>query len=296
MVPTNDVGYNITVLNNLSSTLSQQDVMIGNLEGVLTSSTTNSKCLYINNKCHAFAGDGSFADGLKSAGFDFISLINNHSLDYGMKGLRDTEAQLDRVGLSYIAPNKPATSITVKGIKIGIMGLSSGSLPSTSSGQATITDYTYIAQTVQMLKKDNDIVVVLFHGGAEGVNKTAVTGGEEYEGDEDRGNVQAVAYTAINAGADLVLGDGPHVLRKVEWYHNKPIAYSLGNFVGGKGRLSTTGNLGLGGIYAVTFQNSASNEEVPVEDNFTSILLSKDGTPSLDPTDQAKQLLQSLSK
>lgn len=301
MVPTTDVGYNITVLNNVSSALTQNDLMMGNLEGVLTPDTTNSKCLYINSMCHAFAGDGSFADGLKAAGFDFISLINNHSLDYGMKGLKDTEAQLDRVGLPYIAPDKLTTSITVKGVRVGIMGLSSG-------GQDTLTDYTYIAQTVQALKKDNDIVVVIFHGGAEGADKTTVTGGEEYEGSEDRGNVQAVAYTAINAGADLVLGDGPHVLRKTEWYHNKPIAYSLGNFVGGKGHLTTEGNLGLGGIYTVTFQNPSSpasfdkstaaeaGQFVPTADNFTSILLAKDGTPSLDPTDQAKQLLQALSK
>ncbi|HTH93435.1 MAG TPA: CapA family protein [Candidatus Paceibacterota bacterium] len=300
MVPATDVGYNITVLNNVTESLESPDLMIGNLEGTFAHSNRSSKCLYINSMCHAFAGDPSFADALKAAGFDFISLVNNHALDYGTPGLKDTEAELERVGLPYIAPDKPTASITIKGTKIGIVGLSS------TQPQSSITNYAYIAQTVQALKKDNDIVVVIFHGGAEGSDKTTVTGGEEYEGSEDRGNVQAVAYTAINAGADLVLGDGPHVLRKVEWYHDKPIAYSLGNFVGGDGKLSTRGNLGLGGIFTATFSDSSADLEhssqsasgrfAPVATDFTSVLLAKDGTPSPDPADQAKQLLNSLSK
>lgn len=290
MVPASDVGYNLTVMNNVSSTLEIPDLMMGNLEGTFAHAGRISKCTYLGTMCHAFKGDSSFADALNASGFKFISLINNHSLDYGTAGLKDTEAELDRVGLPYIAPNKPTASITIKGVKVGIMGLSS------MQPTAMITDYSYIAQTVQALRKDNDIVVVIFHGGAEGADKTIVTGGEEYEGNEDRGNVQAVAYTAINAGADLVLGDGPHVLRKVETYHGKPIAYSLGNFVGGNGRLSVKGNLALGGIFTVVFQNDSTGKEVPLANNFTSILLDKTGTPSLDPTNQAQQLLDSLSK
>jgi hypothetical protein len=293
MVPATDIGYDLTVLNNVTDTLEQPDLMMGNLEGTFAHANRTSKCLYISTMCHAFAGDPSFADTLKAAGFDFVSLVNNHSYDYGDAGLKDTEAELDRVGLPYISPDKPTTSITVKGVKIGIMGLSS-TMPA-----STITDYAYIANTVIALKKTNDIVIVIFHGGAEGNDKTQVTGGEEYQGSEDRGNVQAVAYTAINAGADLVLGDGPHVLRKVETYKGKTIAYSLGNFVGGDGKLTTTNNLGLGGILTVTLQDpstpAASAITSPSQAGFTSVLLSKDGTPSIDPTEKAKQLLDSLS-
>jgi hypothetical protein len=295
MVPASDQGYDLTSLNNVADTLAVPDLMMGNLEGTFAQAGSISKCTYISSMCHAFAGDPSFADTLKAAGFDFVSLVNNHSLDYGTAGLKETEAELNRVGLAYIAPNKLTASITIKGVKIGIMGLSS--TPSSVLGQATITDYAYIAQTVEALKKNNDIVVVIFHGGAEGADKTAVTGAEEYEGSEDRGNVQAVAYTAINAGADLVLGDGPHVLRKVEWYKGKPIAYSLGNFVGGNGRLATEGNLGLGGIFTALFtsNDSISLPIVPTSTSFTSVVLSQDGIPSLDPTDASKKLLQSLS-
>lgn len=285
MVPSNDMGYNLTVLNDVSDALEQPDLMMGNLEGTFAHDGRTSKCMYINNMCHAFQGEASFADTLKAAGFDFVSLINNHSYDYGEDGLKDTEAELDRVGLAYIAPDKQTASIEINGIKIGIMGLSS------TEPAETINDYAYIAGMVKELKKTNDLVIVIFHGGAEGANKTAVPGTNEYMGTENRGNVQAVAHTAINAGADLVLGDGPHVLRKVETFNNQPIAYSLGNFVGGKGRLSTTGNLALGGIFTANFVSN-----LPTTTSFTSVLLSKDGVPSLDPTDQAKHLLESLSK
>jgi hypothetical protein len=285
MVPSDDLGYNITAFNNVSDALEQPDIMMGNLEGTFAHADRKTKCIYISSMCHAFRGDASFADSLKAAGFDFVSLINNHSYDYGADGLKDTEAELDRVGLPYIAPNKQTTSITIKGTKIGIMGLSS------TEPAETINDYAYIASTVELLKKENDIVIVIFHGGAEGATKTKVPGVDEYMGTENRGNVQAVAHTAINAGADLVLGSGPHVLRKTETFNGKPIAYSLGNFVGGKGRLSTTGTLALSGIYTQLFEN-----KLPTTNSFTSVLLSKDGTPSLDPTDQGKTLLDSLSK
>jgi hypothetical protein len=290
LVPATDIGYNLTVLNNVADNLAVPDVMMGNLEGTFAKAGRTSKCTVVTTNCFAFAGDSSFADTLKAAGFDFVSLINNHSLDYGMAGLQDTEAQLNRVGLAYIAPNKPTTSITVKGVTIGIMGVS-------STPPSTITNYSYIAQTVETLKKKNDIVIVIFHGGAEGNNETAVTGGEEYEGTEDRGNVEAVAHTAINAGADLVLGDGPHVLRKTEWYHNKLIAYSLGNFVGGNGRLDTSGNMGLGGIFTAFFQPDPTTHKEVVQQNydFTSVILDKTGIPSIDPANQAKHLLDSLS-
>jgi hypothetical protein len=307
MVPSSDIGYNLTVLNTVTKALQQPDLMMGNLEGTFAHAGRTSKCIDLGGTCFAFQGDSSFADTLKAAGFDFVSLINNHSRDYGTAGLKDTEAELDRVGLAYISPDKPTTSITVKGVTIGIMGLSS------TEPTAPIDNYAYIAHTVQALKKHNDIVIVIFHGGTEGALQTGVPGTVEYMGSENRGNVMAVAYTAINAGADLVLGSGPHVLRKIEWYHDKPIAYSLGNFVGGKGRLLTgspqapsgqadspqaPSPLSLGGIFTTTFANNpTTNSEllIPKTTAFTSVLLSKDGSPDLDPTNQAQQLLTSLS-
>lgn len=258
------------------------DLMIGNLEGTFALPERESKCVVLMTMCHAFRGDPSFAQALKDAGFDFVSLVNNHSYDYGRDGLLDTEQVLDEAGIPYISPTKPSTSIVVKNIRIGILGLSS------TEPASTITDYDFITREVGELKSTNDFVIVLFHGGAEGVDKTDVPGETEYMGNENRGNVELVAHTAVNAGADLILGAGPHVLRKIEVYKDKPIAYSLGNFYGGTGELITTGTLGISAI----FHTILGDQQTWI----SSVLLSPTGTPSLDFTNQGLQLIESLSK
>lgn len=285
MVPSIDAVYNHSVFSSVESILSKPDLMIGNLEGTFASADRTSKCIYIMTNCYAFRGDSSFAEGLYTAGFDFVSLVNNHSYDFGEDGLKDTITELDRIGMPYIAPTKPTASITIKGKRIGILGLSS------TEPLRTITDYDFIIRKVTELKKNNDFVIVIFHGGSEGADKTLVPDMTEYMGTEDRGNVSLVAHTAIDAGADLVLGSGPHVLRKIETYKGKMIAYSLGNFVGGNGALATTGLLGISGM--VTSTLSLNHASAPT---FTSVLLSTNGIPSLDPLEQGKQLINSLSQ
>ena len=284
MVPSNDIDYNENVFAEVTGELLKPDLMIGNLEGTFAQADRSDKCMYLTSMCHAFRGDMSFAASLRDAGFDFVSLVNNHSYDFGTEGLSDTEAILDEAGISYISPNKQHTSISIKGKKIGILGLSS------TEPTKTITDYEFIVDEVSKLAEENDFVIVIFHGGAEGSAKTEVPGTIEYVGTENRGDVERVAYTAIDAGADLVLGAGPHVLRKIETYNGAPIAYSLGNFVGGK-RLVMGGTLSLSGIFTATLERDA-----PTTYNFTSVVLSKDGMPFVDQTDQGKQLLDSLSK
>ena len=284
MVPSDDEQYNETVFMNVARELEKPDLMIANLEGTFASPDRPDKCVYIPTMCHAFRGDQSFAYALEQAGIDFVSLVNNHSYDYMQGGLADTETVLDTAGIPYIAPDKPSTSIEIKGKRIGILGLSS------TEPASTITDYDFIQNQVAKLKATNDFVIVIFHGGAEGSDKTAVTGQEEYMGTEDRGNVQRVAYTAVDAGADLVLGSGPHVLRKIEVYNGAPIAYSLGNFIGGK-RLVMTGNLALSGIFTATLEANT-----PTTYDFKSVLLSRDGVPSIDTFEQGKYLVEQLSK
>lgn len=284
MVPA-DIDFNAEVFSNVSTELTLPDLMIGNLEGTFAHEDRLDKCRYILSMCHAFRGDPNFADELQNAGFDFVNLVNNHAYDYGDEGLTDTEAELDRVGIPYISPTKPSTSITIKNTHIGILGLSS-----TEPAQ-TITDYDFITEQIQKLKETNDIVVVIFHGGAEGSTRTAVTGETEYMGTENRGNVQLVAHAAIDAGADLVLGSGPHVLRKIEQYKGKTIAYSLGNFIGGNNSLNTTGILGVSGIFSAQFENN-----IETAHDFLSVQLSSSGVPSVDEMDKGKDLIEELSR
>jgi len=285
MVPAKDAEYNHAAFSFVGTELQKPDLMIGNLEGTFALEHRTSKCVYIATRCHAFRGDESFADALKNSGFDLVSLINNHSYDYGTDGLKDTLAILDARGIPYIAPTKPTTTLLVKGKRIGILGLSS------TQPLQTINDYEFITTTITTLKAENDFVIVVFHGGTEGSDKTLVPGANEYMGTENRGNVELVAHTAIDAGADMVLGSGPHVLRKIETYKNKTIAYSLGNFVGGNGNLTTTGILGHSGIFTSTL-----SDQRPQQTNFISVLLTKNGTPTLDILDHGKKLIESLSQ
>ncbi len=284
MVPSDDAEYNENAFRGVGSELEKPDLMIGNLEGTFANADRGDKCVYLSSMCHAFRGDPSFAYALQFAGIDFVSLVNNHSYDFMREGLEDTEAVLNEASIPYISPTKPTTSIEVKGKRIGILGLSS------TEPASTITDYDFIKENVEKLKQENDFVIVLFHGGAEGADKTLVPGTYEYMGTENRGDVQRVAYTAIDAGADLILGSGPHVLRKIEVYSGAPIAYSLGNFVGGR-RLTVTGRLALSGIFTATLE-----KDVPTTYDFKSVVLANDGTPTLDVFEQGKYLVESLSK
>jgi len=282
MVPSTDSIYNESVFDNVSSLLSTPDLMIGNLEGTFAHVDRLSKCEYLKTMCHAFRGDPSFADALKNAGFDFVSLVNNHSYDFGKEGLSDTQAELDRVGIKYVTSETPSKSVEVRGKRVGILGLSS------TDPWKSITDYDFIKNSVNQLAEENDFVIVIFHGGAEGSDKSVVPMQEEWVGTENRGDVYKVAHIAVNAGADLVLGAGPHVLRKIEVYKNATIAYSMGNFVGAK-KLITKGVLAYSGIFTTTLKQDSAPKY-----NFTSIILSKTGVPSLDETNQSEIFLENL--
>ncbi len=267
MVPSNDSHYNDRAFDAVLPLLNEQALMIGNLEGTFANPDRISKCVYmVTDKCHAFRGDPSFAEALKNAGFDMVSLVNNHSYDYGDEGLDDTTRELERVGLAYISQKKPTIQIEVRGKVVGILGISS------TPPQQTITDYDFITREVSKLKETSDYVVVLFHGGAEGVTKTTVPYTTEYVGTENRGDVAKVAEVARLAGADAVLGAGPHVLRPIEVIEDTIIAYSLGNFVGGR-RLVMTGALKNSGILTANLTTRSYR--------FVPITLTSEGIPTL---------------
>lgn len=284
MVPADD-AYNQQALLGVQYLTQKPDLMIGNLEGTFASDGRVSKCIHLTSRCHAFAGDPNFADALVAAGFDMVNLANNHAYDFGEAGLKETQVELDRVGLPYVAITTATKNLVINGSRVGVLGLS-GTRP-----WNTVIDYDFITREVTKLRATNDVVVVLFHAGAEGADKTVVTGETEYVGTENRGNVQLLAYTAIDAGADLVLGSGPHVLRKVEWYKDRLIAYSLGNFVGGK-RLTTRGILGTSAMISVSFDA----EHKPISYTLDSVALSANGMPYPDMSDAGRLLIEKLSQ
>jgi hypothetical protein len=227
------------IFDAAASELAGSDVVFGNLEGPLTDGGRPSKCGKPSENCFEFRTPARFAKHLKQAGFNALSIANNHASDFGAEGIEDTIAVLRREGIEPLGGDIVAR-ILVKGRSIAIAGFSF----SDSGYSYPVTDVKAAERIIRALKHSNDIVIVSFHGGAEGKSAARIPGRNEIFLGEKRGNVKRFARACVNAGADMVLGHGPHVLRAIEVYKGKLIAYSLGNFLT-YGRFNISGPNGI---------------------------------------------------
>ncbi len=202
------------------------DIVFGNLEGCFLNSGTSTKCNGINpNNCYAFRMPESYAGIYKEAGFNLLSVANNHLGDFGNKGRRKTTEILDSLEINYAGQlEKPFAIFSIDGVKYAFCAFAP------NENTVPIKNIDSAKVLVTRLKSLADIVIVSFHGGGEGARFEHVTRKTEIFYNENRGNVYEFAHGVIDAGADIVLGHGPHVTRAVEVYKNKFIAYSLGNF------------------------------------------------------------------
>lgn len=202
------------------------DIAFGNLEGPMVDSGISAKCGNRPN-CFAFRVPTRYGKYLKEAGFDVMSLANNHAADFGDNGRTSTRQVLDSLGIKHAGSDRgqfSTTYLNVKGKKVAFIGFAHNNI------SPNVNELAFAKQLVEQADKQADIVVVSFHGGAEGETATRVPQKTEIFFGESRGNLPAFARTVIDAGADLVLGHGPHVLRGMEIYKDRLIAYSLGNF------------------------------------------------------------------
>lgn len=202
------------------------DIVFGNLEGCFLNGGKSTKCKdTIGNSCFAFRMPERYAAIYKNAGFNLLSVANNHVGDFGLKGRNRTSAILDSLQINYAGlTSHPYTIFEKDSIKYGFCAFAP------NDNTVSINNIDSAKQLVSFLKKQVDIVIVSFHGGAEGAKFEHVTRANEIFYEENRGDVYAFSHAVIDAGADIVLGQGPHVTRAVEVYKNKFIAYSLGNF------------------------------------------------------------------
>ena len=261
------------------------DVVWGNLEGTLTN-RGSSKCgAPGDSSCFAFRAPPSYAPLLRDAGFTVMNLANNHAMDYGTVGQQDTVAAVHGAGLLTEGRPGEIAYVKVRGTRIAVLGFAP--YPWASS-------LTNIPAAVALVKKADawaDLVVVTMHAGAEGSDHQHVDPGTEYFLGENRGDSVAFTHAMVRAGADLVVGSGPHVLRGMEWYRGRLIAYSLGNFVGYH-TLATSGVSGVTGILQVTLGRNASY----VAGNLVPVTIAGDGIPRPDPDGAARGLVRTLSK
>ncbi|HEU0239333.1 MAG TPA: CapA family protein [Micromonosporaceae bacterium] len=261
------------------------DLQMANLEEPLTNATTSPKC---GNppaaNCFAYRAPTSYANVLHDAGFDLVNIANNHTLDYGTTGRSDTERSLTDAGVAYTGPPGMITTVTVKGIRVAVLGFApyawANDLRDIAAGQAL----------VRRAKQHADVVIVQAHMGGEGAAYQHVKPGPEIFLGENRGDAIAFSHAMIDAGADIVIGHSPHVLRAMEFYKGHLIAYSLGNFTGYHA-LSSNGPNGISMILHVTLRRDGSFVSatmVPIE-------MAAPGVPRLDPSDRAIPLVSQLT-
>ncbi len=204
--------------------LHKADIAVGNLEGTLCDSAENKKDVSEFN--YSFRTPLSFAPRLKEAGFDFLSMANNHAFDFGIEGVKSTERALRDIGIKYagIKGRTDAAIIERNGIRYGLCAFGHNSYTLKHK------ELWAVKNILDSLRANADIIIVSFHGGAEGKQYSHLPYGKEEFLEEDRGSLRDFAHFCIDNGADIIYGHGPHVVRCVEVYKGKFIAYSLGNF------------------------------------------------------------------
>ncbi len=213
-----------------------------------------------------------------------LNSANNHSHDFGSRGVADTTAALRAAGVVQAGLPGQLGIVEAGGVRVAFVGL---------APYATTNNLLDDARTRQLIASARhaaDLVVVYLHAGAEGTGATHVTGADEWYLGENRGNERGIAHAAVDAGADLVVASGPHVLRGMEYYRDHLIAYSLGDFVG-YGNFSTTGSLGLTAALRVSLDHNGRATAA----HFTSLRLDANGRPATDPDAQAAKFVNQLS-
>ncbi|MCL2013058.1 MAG: CapA family protein [Cystobacterineae bacterium] len=229
------------------------DVVFANLEGPLCNGGETTKCA-AGGRCYAFRMPGPYVHHLKEAGINVVSTANNHSGDFGEECSRQTEAFLDAAGIAWSGSPGSVAFLQRHGRRVAVLAFHTS--PRTNNLNNLPEALALLAQA----KREAHWVVVSFHGGAEGALATRVPQGKEIFLKEDRGNLRLFARSMIEAGAHLVLGHGPHVLRGMELWKGKLIAYSLGNFAT-YGRFGLAGPLGIGAVLEVVLDEEGNFRE-----------------------------------
>ena len=208
------------------------DVRFANLEGTLFDGDPQPDGKKPGPNRYLFRTPTRMGQRLVEAGFNVISLANNHVRDFGKAGIDSTKSTLDTLGLQYSSKAGDVALLTAKGQKIALIATDF------YAGRRSITEPKAVYEEIRKLKANGYMVLVSSHAGGEGT--TQLTFGKEIYLGENRGDSISFARSAIDAGADSIIMHGPHVPRGIELYKKKLIIYSLGNFLTGKG-ISTTG-------------------------------------------------------
>ncbi len=277
--------------------LQGSDILFGNFESSLTnypytakdfeSSLTNYPYTakdISRGQVFAFRSPPAYAQLFAEAGFNVLNMANNHAMDFGPVGFKDTKKNLEAVGIATLGHKNQILYLEANNIPVAMVGFSPyemyNSIHNLGAAQALIAE----------AKNKANIVVVSMHAGAEGTGALHVKNQTEFFYGENRGNSIKFARNMIDAGADLVLGHGPHVPRAMEIYKGKIIAYSLGNFLGYR-TLSTNAQTGDSMILEVKLNPAGdlvSSKIIPIR-------MDRQGIPHVDQSFRTVKLMRYLN-
>ena len=274
------------IFKDVSQIIREADLSFGNLEGTILSGDGDVKECSNPEKCYAFKSPDNFVNNYKDAGFDLLSLANNHINDFGEVGRLNTQNILERNGINFSGTiEKPFSIFIENNIKYGFAAFSP------NKGTIQINNYDRAKEIVSHLDSICDIVIISFHGGAEGLKYNRVTKKREYFLGEDRGNIYEFSRLMIDNGADIIFGHGPHVLRAVDLYKDRFIAYSLGNFATFK-RFNLSGGRGLSPLIQVIVNSKGEF----IRGKIISARQIELGIPKLDSNNEAAKEIKKLTE
>ena len=273
------------LLAAISPVLQRADIAFGNLEGTLLDGGEPVKQCQNPERCYLFRSPARYAQTLQQAGFDVMSLANNHARDFGEEGRNASMQALQQVGIQHSGRSGDIASWIVKGQRIALIAFA----PFKNSHD--MLDVSAARALVAALEAEHDVVLVSFHGGGEGLDALHIPFTNEFYYGEDRGDVVAFAHAVIEAGADVVLGHGPHVPRALELYQGRLIAYSLGNFCTYYG-ISVSGLKGLAPVLEITI---TGNGEF-VDGRIVSARQQRPSGPQPDDLHEAARLMNTLTR
>jgi hypothetical protein len=263
------------------------DIVFGNLEGVLTDTKAGVKNCNDPQWCYTFGMPTAFVHCLVDAGFNVLSIANNHVGDFGEPGRTSTVQTLTNAGIHYAGLlSCPTVKFVKDGVKYGFCAFAP------NSGTVDVTNVPAAQAIVRRLKDSCDIVIVSFHAGAEGNAYQHVTRQTETFLGQNRGNVYEFAHKMIDAGADILLGHGPHVTRAVEVYKNRFIAYSMGNF-STYSRINIAGVNGIAPIFRIYTTHDGRFLKAHITPTWQP---GDDRNPRLDPTGRVISVIQNLTR
>ncbi len=271
-------------LADVAPFLAAADMAFGNLEGVLVDGGEPAKKCSNPAACYLFRSPTRYAWHYRTAGFDVLSLANNHARDFGEEGRSSSMRAIADAGMHHSGRVGDFASFEVEGLRIAVLAYA------VTKNSNMLLDYDLAFETIAGYAATHDIVLVSFHGGAEGLDALHLPFAEEEYYGEPRGDVVWFARGAVDAGADLVIGHGPHVVRAMERYKDRIIAYSLGNFATYYG-ISVAGLKGVAPILTVT----VDGEGTFVEGEIISTVQLRPAGPSIDPTQRALNTIRFLS-